>query len=302
MSKKVTDGNTIKKEQFHWTSQMDDAFIQAMLKEQDKGNRVDGTFTSQAYANMVDGLSKTLNKDFNKKHLKNRLKTLKDHFSQCYDVFRGVSLSGFAWNPETKLFEAEEEVWEALIAEKPDAAKWKRKKISNYDEMATGGAAETAKERRNRMNANKQIRETIDEIDLMVSNDEISLENFNNSDDIQITSPMPASQMNQPNVTTSKSKKRKADEEDVTTVMIMTSIDNVANAIRESSKVFERSHPPLYSAKEIFDELQTMGVEPEKISRAYLFLVDKQDKVCALSGCPLPMRMSILKDMMDADS
>ncbi|KAI3702414.1 hypothetical protein L6452_28152 [Arctium lappa] len=36
---------------------MDVAFIQAMLKEQDKGNRVDGTFTSQAYADMVDELS-----------------------------------------------------------------------------------------------------------------------------------------------------------------------------------------------------------------------------------------------------
>ena len=116
MSKKVTEGNTGKRETFFWTSHMDDAFIQAMLKEQDKGNRVDGTFTSQAYANMVDELSKTLNKDFNKNHLKNRLKTLKDHFAQCYDIFRGVSLSGFAWNSKTKLFEAEDEVWEALIA------------------------------------------------------------------------------------------------------------------------------------------------------------------------------------------
>ncbi|KAI3702637.1 hypothetical protein L6452_28385 [Arctium lappa] len=48
----VTDGNTGKREPFVWTPQMDDAFIQVMLKEQDKGNRVDGTFTSQAYANM----------------------------------------------------------------------------------------------------------------------------------------------------------------------------------------------------------------------------------------------------------
>ena len=69
MSKKVTDGNTGKRETFNWTPQMDDAFIQAMLKEQDKGNRVDGTFTSQAYTNMVDELSKTLNKDFNKNYL-----------------------------------------------------------------------------------------------------------------------------------------------------------------------------------------------------------------------------------------
>lgn len=113
MGKKVTDG---KRETFFWTSQMDDAFIQAMLKEQDKCNRVDGTFTSQAYTNMVDELSKTLNKAFNKNDLKNRLKTLNERFTQWYDIFRGVSFSGFAWNSETKLLEAEEEVWEALIA------------------------------------------------------------------------------------------------------------------------------------------------------------------------------------------
>ena len=128
-------------------------------------------------------------------------------------------------------------------------------------------------------------------------------------------------------------------EEDVKTAKITTTIDNVANAIRESSKVlslfrlyniiythvciyhtfdycinffyhvFERSHPPVYLAKEIFgylakeifDELHIIGVEPEKISCVYLFLVDKPEKVHALFGCPLPMRMSILRYMMGVD-
>ena len=59
------------------------------------------------------------------------------------------------------------------------------------------------------MNNNKQISKTSNEIDRMVSIDEIRLENFNSSDDIQVTSPMRASQMNQPKVTTSKSKKKR---------------------------------------------------------------------------------------------
>ncbi|KAJ9539206.1 hypothetical protein OSB04_031939 [Centaurea solstitialis] len=308
MSKKVTDGNTEKRETFNWTPQMDEAFIHAMLKEQDKGNRVDGTFTSQAYNNMVDELSKTLNKPFNKNYLKHRLKTLKDHFSQWYDIFRGVSLSGFAWNSETKLLEADEEVWEALIAEKPEAAKWRKKQISNYDEMlelfgrdrATGAAAETAKERRNRVNTNQEIPETIEEIDRMVVTDEISLENFTAGEDIPITSTMPTS-LNPPKATKSKGKKRKMEEEDAVTSKIMVSISDVAAAIRESSQVFERSRRPLYSAEELFNELQLMGVEPDKISSAYLFLVDKPEKTRALFGCPSPMRMSILRDMMGAD-
>ncbi|KAI3691646.1 hypothetical protein L6452_31446 [Arctium lappa] len=167
-------------------------------------------------------------------------------------------------------------------------------------DRATGGAAETAKERRNRMTTNQQRSETIDEIDRMVSIDEINLENFISSDDIQVTSTMSASQMNQPKVTTSKSKKRKV-EEDVTASKITVAIDNVANAISESTHAFERSHRPVYLGEQIYNELDLMGVGPEKMSRAYLFLVANPENAHALFGFPLPLRMSLLKEMMGAD-
>ena len=56
----------------------------------------------------------------------------------------------------------------------------------------------------------------------------------------------------------------------------------------------------MYSEEEIYNELELMGVGPDVISRAYLFLVEKPEKARALFGCPLPMRMSILRQMMDA--
>ena len=95
---------------------MDDAFIKAMLKEQDKGNRGGGTFSPQAYKNMVFELNENLKLNLTKNHLKNRLSTIKKTFSSCYDVFREKSLSGFSWNPVSELIEAEEEVWKDLIA------------------------------------------------------------------------------------------------------------------------------------------------------------------------------------------
>lgn len=115
MAKKLKDGENVKREMLMWTPQMDEFFLQAMLTQQYHGNRIDGTFTSTAYTNMVNELHEKLNMNFSKSHLKNRLKTLKDHFAQCYDLFRGVGLSGFAWNSETKLFEADNEVWDSLI-------------------------------------------------------------------------------------------------------------------------------------------------------------------------------------------
>ena len=90
------------------------AFIEALLSEQNAGNRPNGTFSSTAYNNIVKALNEKLNITFDKDKLKNRIKTLKKYFNQFHDVFKGVALSGYSWNPSTKLIEAEDEVWEAL--------------------------------------------------------------------------------------------------------------------------------------------------------------------------------------------
>lgn len=49
--------------------------------------------------------------------------------------FRNDKLSGFSWNPFTKTWNAEPEVWEQLIKEKTDAIKWKNKIVSNYNSL-----------------------------------------------------------------------------------------------------------------------------------------------------------------------
>ncbi|XLT13868.1 hypothetical protein HN51_059558, partial [Arachis hypogaea] len=76
-----------------------------------KKNRVDGTFITSTYDNFFATLKASFGNHLHKDNLKNRLKTLKDHFGVCYDLFH--NLSGFSWNPDTKLFTAE--VWADLI-------------------------------------------------------------------------------------------------------------------------------------------------------------------------------------------
>ncbi|KAI3670530.1 hypothetical protein L1987_87868 [Smallanthus sonchifolius] len=166
MSKYEVIGNTGKKEQLKWTEIMDNAFIQAMVTQQDKGNRINGIFTSHAYSNMIEKLNTNLRMDFNKNHLKNRSKTLKERFSQWYDMFRGTSLSGFSCNSDTQLIEAEDEVWDKLIDSKPEDVMLKTRKVSNYNEMlelfakdrASGAHDETAKERYARLQKNDNIK------------------------------------------------------------------------------------------------------------------------------------------------
>ena len=68
------------KEQVKWSEIMDYAYIQAMIKQQETGNRVNGSFTPTAYAQMVEELNTNHQMDITKSHLKNRYKSLKNIF------------------------------------------------------------------------------------------------------------------------------------------------------------------------------------------------------------------------------
>ncbi|KAK3188985.1 hypothetical protein Dsin_028546 [Dipteronia sinensis] len=115
MGKKTDKNDTNKRDRFLWTPQMDDHLIDALYTQHAQGNRVGGNFTSKAYENIVLELREKLGVDINRDKVKNRMKSLKTNFSECYDLFNKGGLSGFAWNPETKIWSAEHEVWENLL-------------------------------------------------------------------------------------------------------------------------------------------------------------------------------------------
>ncbi|KAJ9562294.1 hypothetical protein OSB04_007454 [Centaurea solstitialis] len=245
---------------------------------------IDGTFTPQAYTNMVDELSKSFEMAITKDHLKNRLKTVKEHFAKWHDVFKGVMLSGFSWDPITKLLGAEDDVWERLIKEKPEAAKWRNKPIHHYNEMlelfakdrAIGTRAKTAKERNKRSKESEKRPETIEEIDEMLVTDDITLENFTSVDYINGTSSTPYSQVKIPSSSNGSTK--------------------------DLCKVIEGSRPRVYSEEEIFKELVLIGndMSEDEISDAYLFLVKHSEEARAVFGCPPYMRMNMLRKLMGA--
>ena len=109
----IADTNQPSKDNLRWSDDMDLALLNALLEESVKGNRNDGSWITEVYNNVVGVLRTTISPHITKQHIKNRMKTLKEHFAEAYDLFN--SLSGFAWNPMTKKFEAEEEVWEDFI-------------------------------------------------------------------------------------------------------------------------------------------------------------------------------------------
>ncbi|KAK8472235.1 hypothetical protein PHAVU_002G149100 [Phaseolus vulgaris] len=103
----ASESSAVVREHKKWTTDMDFRLLNAMIDEASMGNRIDGSWTTQGYTNIVKSLHQTGLVGITKNNVKNRQKSLKDKWREIHDLFSG--LSGFAWNPSTKIFEAEDE-------------------------------------------------------------------------------------------------------------------------------------------------------------------------------------------------
>ena len=77
-----------------WSSVIDDALVDDFLHQVIINGRVNGTFTSRAYDDIVKELVEKFDMEINKDKVKNRQNTLKKNFHECYDIFKD-GLSGF---------------------------------------------------------------------------------------------------------------------------------------------------------------------------------------------------------------
>ena len=78
------------------------------------GGRVNETFIFKAYDDIVKELVEKFDMEINKDKVKNRQKTLKENFHECYDIFKD-GLSGFGCNDSLNMWTAKLKVWEPLI-------------------------------------------------------------------------------------------------------------------------------------------------------------------------------------------
>ncbi|XP_023768934.1 uncharacterized protein LOC111917484 [Lactuca sativa] len=322
MNKRAADGSVVKKENLTWTDNMDNALVEALVKEDDIGNRVNGTFTSQAYANMIAGLSKEFNKSITKDQLKNRMKTLKGNFSKWYDMYRGTSLSGFSWNSQTKHIEAEDEVWEQLIKANPEAAAFRTKRFQItiswrcYFQMTEhrDQKRKQQKKKNARLSKSKEIKiEKIADVEKLMTNKEVSLENVHKDDDedIQIVSVTDVSPDGSSKAKKLKSKKRKLesklqDEDEVVAETepepqpqpesfeqnIVQTFKEIVDVMREGNKSRD------YTGEEIEKELELMGLDDDEFADAFIYLSRNQADARTIFSSSMRMRKIFLRKMM----
>ncbi|XP_058006861.1 uncharacterized protein LOC131182189 [Hevea brasiliensis] len=291
-----------------WTNEMDNVLINAMLEEDHKGNRPEGTWNTRAFDNMLQVLRAAFGPVIQKSNIKNRMKTLKRTFAECKDLFHG--LSGFAWNPVTKLFEATFDVWEQLIQEKPEARKWMQTPINNYDKLyelygnqrATGEYAESAREkvrRWQREGSSSQIdlNDTFENV--IMSNSEFNW--VNEVTDNNMNSPEPSLHSQG---TSSRCSKRKVSMMEMLEKQyerLNSGIERVSevlergNAIAEKSlAILESGRPHYYKEEELFTELELIGVHPDFVMTAYCYLSKNPSATRSFFGVPRARRLEWL--------
>lgn len=97
-----------------WTQEMDDYLVDVLYEQALCGNKIDRSFTATAYANASKAMSQKFGENISKEHIKNRLKTIRQNFNLAYDLVKNTS--GLGWNEETRMLEADPDVWKELLA------------------------------------------------------------------------------------------------------------------------------------------------------------------------------------------
>lgn len=96
----------------YWQPPMDRYFIDLMLDQVQKGNKVDGVFSKQAWMEMIASFNSKFGFDYGMDILKNRYKTLR----RQYNVIKNLlNLDGFTWDDARQMVIADDYVWQDYI-------------------------------------------------------------------------------------------------------------------------------------------------------------------------------------------
>ncbi|KAF5785290.1 putative Myb/SANT-like domain-containing protein [Helianthus annuus] len=116
-----------------WTLEMDRYFIDLMLEQVEKGNRIDDhLFSKKAWKHMTTLFNTKFKFHYEKDVLKNRHKTLRNLYKAIHNL---LSLNGFSWDRTRHMVTADNQVWDDYIKVHPEARSYRIKTIPYYYDL-----------------------------------------------------------------------------------------------------------------------------------------------------------------------
>lgn len=116
----------------NWTPNMERYFIDLMLDQMHKGNRLGHTFNKQAWTDMLT----VFNAKFGCKYDRD---TLKSHYTTLWKQYNVVKSlldqNGFSWDDSHKMVIALPHIWDDYIKSLPDAQLYRNKSLMNFSDL-----------------------------------------------------------------------------------------------------------------------------------------------------------------------
>ncbi|XP_004497637.1 uncharacterized protein [Cicer arietinum] len=133
---KGVDGQTpptISQSKIDWSPMMDRVFVELMLDQVRKGNKIDRTFTRQAWGDMAELFNDRFGCHYGKVVLKNRFNVLRRHYGSI-NVLLGKE--GFSWDKKQHKVVADDQVWQKCIRANHKFRLYRTKSMPFYSGMS----------------------------------------------------------------------------------------------------------------------------------------------------------------------
>ncbi|KAL3510226.1 hypothetical protein ACH5RR_029627 [Cinchona calisaya] len=114
-----------------WTTAMDNCLSRILAEHAKEGYKGE-IIKSATYDAVVRAINDMFGLELNKRHIKNRLKTLKKQYAVLSEI---VAQKGFKWDRARKMVFANDATWKEYIKVNPDAKTLRDKAFENYDEL-----------------------------------------------------------------------------------------------------------------------------------------------------------------------
>ncbi|XP_019415148.1 PREDICTED: uncharacterized protein LOC109326796 [Lupinus angustifolius] len=114
-----------------WSVAMDQYFIELLLDQLSKGNRVNNLFNKKAWTDMLA----MFNAKFGTRHAK---RILKNRFRKLFKYYRDIKVflkQGISWNEQERKLSADDDVWDAYVKAHPHARTYRFKTLPNYRDL-----------------------------------------------------------------------------------------------------------------------------------------------------------------------